>query len=579
MMNLSLKVLCLAAVAVMVEPLPALAAAEREGQPQVWVLSGLERALRHTLPGPNAKAVVRAARNEWESFQIVLRSSTPVRILDVVPGTLRGPAGAALPSDSMRLYREHQLNITRPSGANKDFEPGWYPDALIPFRHPMTSERLKGGRFQAVPFELPANETHAFWADVHIPSNAAAGRYAGEIAVQIEGSAPLTVPVEVEIWEFTLPERPAMYTEFGSPAERMPRYYGSLMKKGVLDKMPDLAAIYEQCSRLTAEHRLNSPPPPDLLAYDMREDGSFELSAQQIADLKRWADRFHLNALPVPAPRRRFRDPDADRDRIHRWLRSWDRAFDAAGLGDLLVYTYLYDEPNSRTAYQIVRRWGRCVRESGSRVKALVVEQTKTQDEAWGDLYGAVDIWVPLFPLFDADTARARQERGEQIWTYTALTQRKPTPWWQTELPLCHYRVPAWIGWRYEMKGLLYWGSLSHWSHVEDTWTDPATYQPGNRSRPISKRTTYNGEGLLVYPARDVGFDGVVPSMRLKALRDGLEDFDYLALLESRGLRGKALEIVMPIGPSWFEWARDPQAYLKAREQLAAVILQGKRQK
>jgi hypothetical protein len=46
-------------------------------------------------------------------------------------------------------------------------------------------------------------------------------------------------------------------------------------------------------------------------------------------------------------------------------------------------------------------------------VKVLVVEQTKTQDPAWGDLYGAIDIWCPLFPLHDPETAAQRMALGE----------------------------------------------------------------------------------------------------------------------------------------------------------------------
>ena len=127
------------------------------------------------------------------------------------------------------------------------------------------------------------------------------------------------------------------------------------------------------------------------------------------------------------------------------------------------------------------------------------------------------------------------------------------------------------------MKGLLYWGGMSFWDHADDPWTNPMTYQPGDRSRPIGKRSIYNGEGLLVYPAHDAGFDGIVPSMRLKALRDGLEDFDYLALLEARGLREKALKIVMPVAGSWYEWAQNPGDYYAARERLAALLTEGKK--
>lgn len=558
------------------------APAGRQGEPDLhaWTLTSLERALRDDPPGPSKKAVIHAARNEWESFQIALRSPRPVRITDVVIGPVKGPTGKPARDLAVRVYREHQLHITRPTYRNEDFRAGWYPDALIPLRQPLTGEKLTGGRFRAVPFDLPADETHAFWFDVLVPRNAEPGTHACSVRFEIDGAPPVEVPFEVEVWAFALPARASMYTQFGSPAERVRRYYGNLQEKGVVDKQPDFSAfgpIHTQCARLLGEHRLNCELPPELIAHTPRDDGSFELTEEQLAGIRRWAKTYHVNSLPVPPPHRHFKDPERDLDKIHRWLKSWDRAFDAAGLGDLLVYTYLKDEPNDPDEYKFVQQWGKVMRESGSRVKALVVEQTKTQNEEWGNLYGAVDIWVPLFSLFEADSAKRRRALGEQIWTYTALCQRDPTPWWHTDFPLCHYRVPTWIAWRHEMKGLLYWGGLSFWYHVDDPWIDPATYQPGDRSRPIEKRRVYNGEGCLVYPARDVGFDGIVPSMRLKVLRDALEDFDYLAMLETRGLREKALEIVKPIGGDWHKWSVDPNAYRKARMQLATLILENQK--
>ena len=83
----------------------------------------------------------------------------------------------------------------------------------------------------------------------------------------------------------------------------------------------------------------------------------------------------------------------------------------------------------------------------------------------------------------------------------------------------------------------------------------------------------FYGEGSLVYPGRAVGCDGVVPTIRLKALRDGIEDYDYLALLECQGKASEADAIVAPLAGSFFAWHRDPVAYEKARAVLAALIL------
>ena len=70
-----------------------------------------------------------------------------------------------------------------------------------------------------------------------------------------------------------------------------------------------------------------------------------------------------------------------------------------------------------------------------------------------------------------------------------------------------------------------------------------------------------------------MGYDGIVPTIRLKALRDAVEDYDYLALLEQLGKAAEAEAIVKPLTESFFQWDKDPAAYETARARLAALIL------
>jgi hypothetical protein len=201
----------------------------------------------------------------------------------------------------------------------------------------------------------------------------------------------------------------------------------------------------------------------------------------------------------------------------------------------------------------------------------LVTEQGKPQNPDWGDLIGAVDIWCPLFPLFREDYEGDRYMLNhEPVWAYTALCQEAPTPWWHIDWPLLNYRVPAWIAWQTSITGLLYWGGMAYWNQVDDPWTDAWTYGHGKGGQ---MGTVYNGEGTLVYPGRPCGFDGVVPSLRLKALRDGIEDYEYLAILWRARLVPQAEDIVDPLAAAWFQWEKDPAAFDKARAALAPLIL------
>jgi len=534
----------------------------------VWTLARTERVLREAPAGNGVAVELAAARGEWESFQILMRADAAVRGVNVIAGDLAGPEGAVLRGADARLFRQHQLQIAVPTCRNDQFQPGWYPDALIPLRHPVSRKPLSGARFVAVPFDLPAGQTHGFWVDLFVPTSARPGEYRGLYRVTAEGRKSVEVPVTLRVWDFQLPRVSTLQTAFGSPAARMRSYYAQRAAEGKESPPTDWAEIDAQCAEMLSRHRINATPPPGSIAPVPQPDGSFEIPGRQIDAFRAFVDRYHVNAFCVPHPRSVVNDPVAEGEKLRAWLGSWDRAAEKLDRPGVLFYTYLRDEPNDEEAYRYVQQWGRAIRRAQSVVKVLVVEQTWTQNEEWGDLYGAVDIWCPLFSLFKPERAQKRLSLGETVWTYTALCQGRKTPWWHTDFPLLHYRVPAWIAWRYRIRGLLYWGGMSFWKHVDDPWTEPGTLD----RRQQHKDLLYNGEGSIVYPARAVGYEGIAPSLRLKALRDSIEDYEYLAILERRGQRAQAERIVVPLVGSWFEWNPDPAAYLEARARLAALI-------
>lgn len=539
------------------------------GELTVWTVQGTVRLNRDAPAGAERSVRLSAARNEWESFQILLRTDQAVSGVNVEPADLVGPAGAILKADDAEVYRQHQLELSEPSYRNSAFKPGWYPDPLIPLRHPLTRRKLQG-RFTAAPFDLPAQQTHGFFIDVHVPASAAPGEYRGTYRVTASGKS-IDVPVVVQVWDFVLPATPSMITAFGSPAERMRGYYRQRAKEGKEPEPADWDAVEQQCSHLLSQHRFNATPPR--LSPKLQPDGSFKIPAEEVASLRRFIDQYHVNAIQVPRPQNVIKAYPAEKPRLLAWLKAWDDAAKELGR-DVLFYTYLLDEPNDPQAYEEVRTWGRAVREAKGVVKVMVVEQPQTQNPQWGDLYGAVDIWCPLFALFEPEPAAARQKLGETIWCYTALSQGKtPTPWWEIDFPLLNYRLPVWMMFRHRIDGLLYWGGMSHWKQVDDPWLDPKTYD----KRVNGKGGLWNGEGTLVYPARAVGYDGIVPSLRLKALRDAIEDYEYLAMAQRQGQREAAMKVVDQVARSWTDWEADPGACERGRALLAAILTGAKR--
>jgi len=540
---------------------------------QVGTCTETVRFLRKSDVPRQREAYLSAARNETESFQVLMRSDVPVAGVGLKAGDLRGPGGAVLPAADARLFRQHALHLTIPTHRNEAFEPGWYADALIPFRHPVTREPLpEDARLRAVPFDLPANETHGFLVDVHVPAKAKAGVYRGTYRLTAAGEKTVIIPVSLTVWDVALPRVSTLRTAFGSPADRLRGYYRARAKAGEEPEPEDWAAVDLQCAEMLTRHRINATPPRDTLRPVRQEDGSWRIPDEQVEALREFVDRWHVNALMVPRPTSIVGDPVTEGQKLQAWLAAFDAAAAKLDRPGVLFYTYLKDEPNDPEAYRFVMRWGRAIRNAESVVRVLVVEQTWTQNEQWGFLHGSVDIWCPLFSLFRPESAAARQAEGETIWTYTALCQGKPTPWWHIDWPLLNYRVPAWIAWRYRIRGLLYWGGLSFWKHVEDPWTQPETYDRRNEK---GKGPLWNGEGSIVYPGRACGYEGIAPSLRLKALRDAIEDYEYLAILDRTGKAKAAEAVVLPLAGSWYEWKKDPAAYERARARLAEMIAGG----
>ena len=555
----------------------------------VWTVTETRHVLRSEPPRSTLAVKVAAARNEWVSFQILVRAEEPVKAVRVEAGELHGPGTAVLQTSESRLYREHQLQIEIGTYRNEAFQPDWYPDPLIPFEPPSVAgvppairgqDALDTGvRLRAMPFDLPANQTHGFWVDLYVPADTPPGDYRGVYRVTAEGGRNLEVPVTLTVWGFTLPATPTLVTAFGSPAQRMRDYYRQRAKAGEGPEPSDWRMVENQCSQLLSEHRFNATPPAELLRPVAQGDGSFRIPAEQVQALRQFVDRYHVNALDVPHPSSVIKDPVAERDKLRAWLAAFDRAVKELDRPQVVFFVYLKDEPNTREDYEYVQKWGRAIRAAKSVVQVMVVEQTWTEpgkggaDSAWGDLYGAVDIWCPLFSLHRQDSAAKRQALGETIWTYTALCQGPPTPWWHVDYPLLNYRVPAWMAWRDRMKGLLYWGGMSYWRETDDPWVHVPVYTGRGVYQQGDKGIRFNGEGSLVYPARAVGYDGIVPTIRLKALRDAIEDYEYLTMLNRLGKSAEADQIVRRLTESWFQWDEDPAAYEKARAEMAAMIV------
>jgi hypothetical protein len=515
--------------------------------PAVFVVDALTRVRPKDAPGPAKEAKIKAARNEYESFQIVVRAGEGgLKDVTAEATDLKGDGDRVIERRHVAIFREHYLEIKTPTVKSKE-APGPVPDALIPLARPAKPPKLVG-----MPFSLPADVNQPLWVDVYVPKTAAPGEYAGQITISSAGQRPVAVPVTLTVWDFELPETPTLRTNFGGLGRRLLTGHAGLK--------PDTApyrALERSYAEAMAAHRICAPIPP-YLRPRVGPDGAVDAKDTH-AGLKEWIQSLHLTSFRVDLP---DGDPAGkDRARTVKYLQTtW--AYLKENGWEKLAYVFVNDDPSDQKNYEEVRKLAKLIHESAPGLKVLCTEQPLPQDPSWGTLVGSVDIWVPLWPLFDEKSVAERQKAGEEVWSYTTFCQGKPgedTPFWQLDFPLLNYRIPAWTSRRYGLTGLYYW-TMVYWLEV-DAWTNPLT---------IKKQ--YNGEGCLFYPGTEAGVDGPVASMRLKALRDGLEDYEYLVLAGEAGTARATA-----IASSWTKWETDPAKLAAAREDLAKAVLEKKK--
>jgi len=513
------------------------------------------------------QALIGLARNEVESIQIVVTARDGLlENVEIAVSELQDAQGNTIPAEGVLLYREVFVPVRHPA-PRASRAPGLVPDPLVPVKNPYTGETLREGRwdgkkmegprFGAVGFLLWEGHHQPFWLDVRAPADAVPGTYTGTVRVTAAHAEPAEIPVEVTVWDFQLPEGPTHENHFGG-FHRVASYHG-------MDPKSDAFQVIEdRYIQMMADHRIN-PPLPSRLLPPTDEEGNALFDEELDGKITAFVEKFDLTNIQVPR---------RGGEEAGNYYASWQEYLERKNWLER-SYLYMKDEPNDPEAYEYVRKTGALVKEAAPKLRRLVVEQPYTQNEDWGVLDGAIDIWCPLFCFVHEESIHRVQTQGDEVWSYTALVQQAPpydpeyesvkgapSPWWQIDFPLLNYRVAPWLNRRYDITGLLYWSTCYWGSPDRNPWDDPGF------------RVRWNGDGFLFYPGDEAGIEGPVSTLRLKNLRDGMEDYEYFVLLEKRGGKDLVDRIVREAVPTWSTWSQDPETLPRLRRLLAQAILE-----
>jgi len=493
-------------------------------QPTVWVAESLQRVGMTDAAGTNPAASLAAARGEYESFQIVVNGGTAgLNNVNVTVSDLRKRDGATIPRTNFTLFREKYMQVTGSSpnwkGSNQPHGPGWYADALIPFADPDSGKPLTGAKIAAVPFTVKAGNNQPVWVDVLVPRSAAPGEYTGTYTVTSD-QGNYQGAISMRVWNFELPTAPALKSSFLFFQAGTPEAQRELLRNKIspLTTNPSHQEAFKQIGL----NAVNVGP------FSGADIGRCSMSsAPSVSDFKSLA---------------------------------------AAQKPGLLMYNYSADEVGHCTnLYPTMKQWAKNMHQAGVKNLVSISPTPALYDDGSGTGRSAVDIWVMLPVMYNNSKPRVDEvlKKGDDVWSYNTLVQDAYSPKWLIDFDPIDFRIqPGFISQSLNLTGMLYW-RVDKWPH--DAWNNvnnAGTYSSAN----------YPGEGMLVYPGEPVGVKGVVASMRLKWLRDGVEDYDYVQILKGLGKGDLAMQISRGVGPDWTKWTRDRGAIVAARRQLGEAI-------
>lgn len=527
---------------------------------QVWVAPSPTK-VRPLMTAPaNAptSATVSAAKNEFESFHVVVTG--PASSVSMAFEALTDGKGNSISGHDLVLYREALLNVTQQSGG--DGATGRWPDALVP-----DVDYLMGEKRNAFPFNVPAGESRAVFVDIHVPAGAPAGVYNGNVIVT--GDVNVQVPVQLTVWDFSMPSTATLKSAFGMTWNGPCMGHGDGSCSNPAVENP-LRARYVQAA---LDNRISIYNPDITLPVSPRGGANW-------AGYDQYSGPFHDGTSATRLQGARLTSEELEGYGTPALVSSYSQHFKQKGWFPVL-FNYICDEPPQTCKWTDIPKRIADSRSGDPLLTTLVTTWPQNAQKNGIDL-STIDQLVIVVNFMEGrpGTEFAGNQRSKypaNAWIYQGCmsfgcsgvgpgidgTATSGWPSYAVDTDGSRNRSLEWMSFIYDTKGELYY-EMTYANFTGDPWTSQNAFGG-------------TGDGTLFYPGTPSRIGGQteipVESLRMKGIRDGMEDYELLNLAKSLGLGDQALQIAKSVFPTAYQGTASAAAIESAREQLAALIL------
>lgn len=496
------------------------------------------------------------ARNEIVAFQLILEAAgSGAERVDVRLDSLQQP-GYVLknmrPGDDpfdfvgrrIEVFIESYINVTKrgdwwlaSSRPLPDrLHTGWIPDALVPVTVHGLVDHGAGG----APFSIAPGTNQAVWVDLFVPKDAPAGQYTGTVRIMQADSAAAQIPVQLTVYDFSLSDTTHLHTHFFWGWPTIPERHGPEYRS------PAYWSLFDTYQKFFHRHRLD-------LTDGVQTLDTFRVRLAGYYTGTSYTREYGYDGPGIGVGNQTYSvgtyDQPRDGYRSGFWpdtpeawsaaADSWEEWFDEHA-PSVVRFKYLHDEP-SYALWPDVRRkalWIRSGKGVGRHLHTLVT--TRIGEE----LYGAITFWLVTGHSgwsdsggttgYDLRTVAERKAKGEKVGFYNGQRPAFGEPGAIDDFAT-DARVNPWIAWKYGADMYSFWEVAYYASSSVNAWVEPA-----------GGTIVYTGEDRK-YPRDTRGIKGPIASIRMKNLRRGMQDYEYLWLAARLGVPvNDIVDVIVP---------------------------------
>jgi hypothetical protein len=527
----------------------------------VWVAPSSQKIRPADAAGSAQSATLEAARNEFEAFHLVVAGgSAGAQSVTVTADKLVGPGGGAI--DDVRVYREGWYNVATVS--NIQGTVGRWPDAMIP-----AVDEIDNQTRNAFPANVPAGEQQPIFVEYHVPAQATAGWYEGK--VHVTGGVTADIPVKLYVHAFTLPSTSSLPSAYGIGwNDPCVAHFGGYTQCG---GDAGTIAIMNKYTKFALDHRI-SLSEAVYTGPAAKSDGTYDWASWDAiySPMLDGSMGGRLQGAKLTSVRYMW-----TADQAH--FAEWAKHFRARGWLDR-TFDYSCDEPPAGCSWGSINARTAMVHAADPQFQTLVTTQMGPAQQ--NGVLAGIDLLVPTVNLLDpmppetntraAYSAWESASAQHKVWMYQSCdsqgcnnigpVEQSGWPTHMIDAPATQNRAMEWQAWRQKVHGELYYDATYAFSRG-DAWQNQFYF-------------TGNGDGTLFYPGTPAKIGGTshipIASLRIKMIREGMEDYEYLKALADAGDPAMADAEAEALSPKAWQNAADPAAVDAARRRIALRI-------